>query len=98
MWLAKIMQTQWRYFAFGHIFEILKLITESDPNDRNLSNSSEPKLRREASSKQPSRGTHMDVDTTVNDLLINVYEMMAPKNNPEGPVRSEFFWKVLRRP
>lgn len=38
----------------------------------------------------------MDVDIMVNDFLINVYEMMVLKNNLEGLVWLEFFWKVLR--
>ena len=47
-------------------------VTEGDLNDSYLSNSSQPELRQETTSKQLSRGTHMDVDATVNDLFTNV--------------------------
>ena len=48
-----------------------------------VSNSSQHELRRKATAKQPSPAGHMDVDTTVNDLLTNVKEQGTEKQ-PNG--------------
>ena len=61
-------------------------VPEGDANDSNLSNSSKHELRREATAKQPSPAGHMDVDTTVNDLLTNDKEQGTEKQ-PNGASR-----------
>ena len=70
-------------------------VTEGDPNDTNLPNSSPQELRQEATSKQPLPGRHMDVDATVNDLL-TMSKNMAPRNNSTEPVRLKIFWKLSK--
>ena len=71
-------------------------VTEGDPNDSNLSNSSQHELRREATAKHPSPAGHMDmdVDATVNDLLTNVKEQGTEKQSNRASSVGDFLETV----
>lgn len=74
-WLATILSRTFEKYVVKDKVEV----TESDPNDNNLSKDQEV-FQEEATSKQPSA---MDVDATVQDVLTNVEESGTdkPPNN-----------------